>query len=224
MTRDVDGGGALTAKVRYEIEDGYDYAFLEASSDGGETWDVGRHQRELRRRGRPVGLQPAAPASPAAPTASGSTSRRPSRTAPTRCAGATSPTAAGRPASRSTTSPSTARRSATPRPTTRAGRSTASRTTTGSEEQAFLNAYFVDNRQYVGRDKQLKHLYNFGFPKKPDWVEFFHNEPGALITYWDTSYSDNNVGDHPGAGEILPVDAHPDFRHEPDGSLRGPGR
>ncbi len=32
-------GGALTAKVRYSIEEGWDYAFLEASSDGGETWD-----------------------------------------------------------------------------------------------------------------------------------------------------------------------------------------
>lgn len=38
MTRGVDNGGELTAKVRYEIEEEYDYAFLEASSDGGETW------------------------------------------------------------------------------------------------------------------------------------------------------------------------------------------
>ncbi len=38
MTREVEDGGALTAKVRYEIEDGWDYAFLEASSDGGDTW------------------------------------------------------------------------------------------------------------------------------------------------------------------------------------------
>ncbi len=38
MTRTVTGGGALTAKVRYDIEEGWDYAFLEASSDGGATW------------------------------------------------------------------------------------------------------------------------------------------------------------------------------------------
>ena len=38
MKRAVDGGGALTAKVKYEIEDGWDYAFLEASSDNGATW------------------------------------------------------------------------------------------------------------------------------------------------------------------------------------------
>ena len=39
MTRDVDGGGPLTAQVRYEIEAGFDYAFLEASDDGGDTWE-----------------------------------------------------------------------------------------------------------------------------------------------------------------------------------------
>ena len=49
MTRDVADGGELTAKVRYEIEDGWDYAFLEASSDGGAHLDRCRHQRELRR-------------------------------------------------------------------------------------------------------------------------------------------------------------------------------
>ena len=39
MTREVDGGGPLTAVVNYEIEQDWDYAFLESSSDGGETWD-----------------------------------------------------------------------------------------------------------------------------------------------------------------------------------------
>jgi immune inhibitor A len=53
-------------------------------------------------------------------------------------------------------------------------------------------------------------------------VEFFRYNPGALISYWDTSFTDNNVGDHPGGGEILPVDAHPDFTHAPDGSLLRP--
>ena len=36
MTRTVAGGGALTAKVRYDTEAGYDYAYLEASNDGGD--------------------------------------------------------------------------------------------------------------------------------------------------------------------------------------------
>lgn len=30
-----------------------------------------------------------------------------------------------------------------------------------------------------------------------------------MVSYWDTSYGDNNVGQHPGHGLILPIDAHP---------------
>ena len=38
MTRTSTAAATLTAKVRYAIEEGWDYAFLEASSDGGDTW------------------------------------------------------------------------------------------------------------------------------------------------------------------------------------------
>ena len=41
------------------------------------------------------------------------------------------------------------------------------RTTTGTEDQSFLNAYIVDNRQYVGRDTLLQHIYNFGDRREP---------------------------------------------------------
>ena len=51
-------------------------------------------------------------------------------------------------------------------------------------------------------------------------MDFLQFEPGALISYWDTSYSDNNVGDHPGGGEILPVDAHPNFIHSGTSLMR----
>ena len=34
-----------------------------------------------------------------------------------------------------------------------------------------------------------------------------------LIWYWDTSFDDNNVGDHPGGGLILPIDSHPAILH-----------
>ena len=43
-----------------------------------------------------------------------------------------------------------------------------------------------------------------------------------LVWYWDTSYTDNNVGDHPGEGLILPVDAHPQVEHWSDGSVMRP--
>ena len=40
-----------------------------------------------------------------------------------------------------------------------------------------------------------------------------------LIWYWNTQYDNNNVGDHPGEGEILPVDAQPQIMHWADGSV-----
>ena len=58
--------------------------------------------------------------------------------------------------------------------------------------------------------------------EEPDRVDFYQQGAGALISYWDTSYDDNNVGDHPGGGLILPVDAHPEFVHTPDGNLARP--
>ena len=42
------------------------------------------------------------------------------------------------------------------------------------------------------------------------------------INYWDTRSSDNNVGDHPGEGLILPVDAHPALEHWSNGHLMRP--
>ncbi len=98
------------------------------------------------------------------------------------------------------------------------------RTTTGSEEQSFFNAYILANRQYVGYDSALKTgPYNFGFGNtKPDWVEHFPYQDGLLIDYWNTQYADNNVGDHPGEGLVLPVDAHPDLLRWSDSTLMRP--
>ncbi|HET7327873.1 MAG TPA: immune inhibitor A domain-containing protein [Nocardioidaceae bacterium] len=98
------------------------------------------------------------------------------------------------------------------------------RPTTGSETQAFFNAYVLANRQYLGYDESLRTgPYNFGFlDTRPDWVEHFPYQDGLLINYWDTSYTNNNVGDHPGSGLILPVDAHPKIEHWRDGTMMRP--
>ena len=50
-------------------------------------------------------------------------------------------------------------------------------------------------------------------------METFPYQNGLLINYWDTSQTDNNVGDHPGEGLILPVDAHPTLEHWSNGQL-----
>ncbi|MFZ2015657.1 MAG: immune inhibitor A domain-containing protein, partial [Nocardioides sp.] len=207
MTRDVDSGGALTAKVRYSIEEGWDYAFLEASSDGGDTWTpvptnvsyAGDDQSGFNGSGAGIsGTSHGAWVDLTATVPDGTTTLR----------------------WRYQTDGATALNGFQVDNITLDGQLIGGaetdeegwalngfETVHAAETKKFLNAYFVDNRQYVGRDTLLRHVYNFGF-KNIDRVEFFRYNPGALISYWDTSYSDINVGDHPGGGEILPVDAH----------------
>jgi immune inhibitor A len=101
------------------------------------------------------------------------------------------------------------------------------RTTSGSETQAFFNAYVAEFRQYRGYDRALKlGPYNFIDPANEDglgnYVEHFPYQDGLLISYWDTSFSDNNVGDHPGGGLLLPIDAHPSISTWSDGSVARP--
>jgi immune inhibitor A len=87
-----------------------------------------------------------------------------------------------------------------------------------------FNAYVAENRQYDGYDKSLATAYNFGFLSTllEDKVESYPFQNGLLVTYWDESESNNNVGDHPGSGLILPVDAHPTWYHSYDGHLLRP--
>lgn len=104
------------------------------------------------------------------------------------------------------------------------------RVTTGSDTAAYFNAYVVENRQYIGPDQLRvgfdgplgKAPYNFGGTVGPDWAERFPYEDGVLVWYWNTQYGNNNVGDHPGEGEILPVDAHPSIMHWSDGQVLRP--
>ncbi|MFD5630574.1 MULTISPECIES: immune inhibitor A domain-containing protein [unclassified Streptomyces] len=85
----------------------------------------------------------------------------------------------------------------------------------------YAQYYIAENRQYVSYDKTLKvGPYNFGFATtRPDWVEHFPYQNGLLIWKWDTSQPDNNTTQHPGAGLVLPVDAHPTALKWSDGTL-----
>jgi immune inhibitor A len=94
------------------------------------------------------------------------------------------------------------------------------RVTTGTETQAYFNAYLAENRGYRGYDTSLSTAYNFGFLNTlPDWVEHFPYQDGLLISYWDTSQSDNSTSAHPGTGLILPIDAHPTAMYRWDGQV-----
>ena len=107
----------------------------------------------------------------------------------------------------------------TPSRATTAGRRTASAPSGESSTQLFDHYYVASNREYVSYDKYLQSgPYNFGFPQdRPDWVEHFPYQNGLLVSYWDTSYSDNNTSQHPGEGEILPIDSHPQPIYKLDG-------
>ncbi|WP_076259562.1 immune inhibitor A domain-containing protein [Intrasporangium flavum] len=96
--------------------------------------------------------------------------------------------------------------------------------TTGSVTKKYFNAYFAELRNYQGYDRGLKTgPYNFGFldnPNLQNQVEHFPYQDGLLVWYYDTSFADNNVGDACLAGRCgglyLPVDAHPGMLLRPD--------
>ncbi|GHI86647.1 protease [Streptomyces xanthophaeus] len=81
-------------------------------------------------------------------------------------------------------------------------------------------AYFVENRRYTGYGSLLRTgPYHFGFTGEK--VEFFPYQQGVLIWLWDTAYSDNTTKAHPGGGLLLPVDARPEPLRHGDGTLLG---
>jgi immune inhibitor A len=97
------------------------------------------------------------------------------------------------------------------------------RATGQTETRSFFNAYVAENKQYLGYDAGLETgPYNFGGTIGPNWAERFPYQDGLLVWYWDSSFDDNNVGDHPGGGLILPVDANPTPLHWENGSVMRP--
>jgi immune inhibitor A len=83
--------------------------------------------------------------------------------------------------------------------------------TNGTQTSSHPTYYIAENKGYRSYNSVLQTgPYNFGFLRtRPDWVEHFPYQEGLLISYWDESQTDNNVGEHPGEGLILPIDAHP---------------
>jgi immune inhibitor A len=235
-------GASLSAKARYNIEDGWDYAYLIVSTDGGATFSTvpttlstntnpngqnfGEGITGVSTNGDWVDLAadlsayggqtvllgfeywtdgaqegtPGAPYQPGISLDDVAISGQPTDGAESNTGWTFSPQTGGFHA------------------------------TTGTETQPYFNAYVVENRQYIGPSELRVGFdgplgiapYNFGGTIGPNWAERFPYEDGVLVWYWDTQYADNNVGDHPGAGEILPVDAHPGILHWSDGSVVRP--
>ncbi|MFC1879569.1 immune inhibitor A domain-containing protein [Chloroflexota bacterium] len=93
--------------------------------------------------------------------------------------------------------------------------------TTGTESAFYSNYYVAEYRQYRGFDAGLANAYNFGFGN--NFVEHFPYQDGLLISYWDNSFVDNNVGANCAAGRcgglLLPVDAHPELMYNANGDI-----
>ena len=84
---------------------------------------------------------------------------------------------------------------------------------TNGTETALKNHYYVaEYRTYKGYDSTLKvGPYFFGYLNNPalaNFVDHFPYQDGLLINYWDTSQKNNQTLVHPGAGLLLPIDAH----------------
>ncbi len=225
MTRAVASGGALTAQVRYDTEEDWDYAFLDASTNGGTTWtpivtnqsdSAAVDQSGINASGTGMSGTTAGAWTPLTATLPAGTNAI--RFRYTTDGALTLPGFQVDDIAIAGTVVGTAETGETG--WTFAG----FRVTTGSETQSFFNAYVLENRQYLGFDRSLKSgPYNFGFlNKRPQWVERFTYQDGLLISYWNTQYTDNNVGDHPGEGLILPIDAHPQLSHWRDRTLMRP--
>jgi immune inhibitor A len=90
-----------------------------------------------------------------------------------------------------------------------------------STSQQFDNFYIAGHRSYVGFDQYLKTgPYYFGYANtRPDFVDHYSYQTGLLISYWDTSYEDNDTFAHPGNGRNLYIDSHPTPLARSDGAL-----
>jgi immune inhibitor A len=86
--------------------------------------------------------------------------------------------------------------------------------TGGQFTETFFHYYLAESRSYVRTDTSLCGAYNF---LTGTWVEKQCYADGVLISYRNASVPDNNTSEHPGLGQILPIDAHPAARVRPDG-------
>ena len=220
MTRTGATAGSLTAQVKHEIETDWDYAFLEANVGG--TWTpVTTNLSDA------AGDQSGFNASKTGITGSRTTWTQLTATLP---AGTTairfryqSDSAVAEAGFRVDDIAVNGTVIGTAESDTEGWTFEGFKRTTGSEVEEFFNAYIAENRQYDGYDTSLKTAYNFSTPlTNPDRVETYPYQNGLLISYWNEQYADNNVGDHPGGGLILPIDAHPTLPHWSDGTLMRP--
>ena len=84
----------------------------------------------------------------------------------------------------------------------------------GQYTESYFHYYLAESRSYVRNDTSLCGAYNF---LSGNWLEKQCYARGLLIWYRNSSVPDNNTSQHPGFGQILPIDAHPAANVRPDG-------
>ena len=93
------------------------------------------------------------------------------------------------------------------------------KTIPATKDEFFDHYYVASNRQYLSYDQYLRSgPYNvINTAANPNWYEHFPYQNGLIVSYWDTSHGDNDTLAHPGEGEILPIDSHPQPIYRLDG-------
>ncbi|HEX3045925.1 MAG TPA: immune inhibitor A domain-containing protein [Bacillota bacterium] len=76
----------------------------------------------------------------------------------------------------------------------------------GTSTEICNHYYLLEQRNFKGFDESLSKCYAQNSPRS---VGFFPYSPGVLLWYYDGEYKDNWVGVHPGKGFLLVVDSHP---------------
>jgi immune inhibitor A len=80
--------------------------------------------------------------------------------------------------------------------------------------ETYFHYYLAESRSYLRNDTSLCGAYNF---LSSTWLEKQCYADGLLLSYRNASVPDNNTAQHPGYGQILPIDSHPAPGIQPDG-------
>jgi immune inhibitor A len=219
----VPDGASLTAKVQYDIEADYDYAFAEVSTDGGTTWTA--LANNLSTDEDPNGTNPGAGITGSSDGAwvdlTADLADYAGQTASVRFRyssdGGTNETgiaiddvAVGDALSADFTDTS----DWTVDGFVPVGAD-------GTYEVTYQHYYVAENRVYGGYDQTLKTgPYNFGWSfTNSNKVEHYAYQDGLLIWYVNSLYGDNNTSQHQGGGQALPIDARPQVLKWSDGTI-----
>lgn len=221
----LDASSTFTAKVNYDIEAGWDYAYVVVSTDGGSTWTG--VPTNVSTTADPNGQNFGNGITGTSPGWVGLTADLSGYSGPALVGfrywtdGAAGGT--GFMADEIVVNGGAPDGAETDTGWTYAPATGGFRVTTGSETALFDQYYVAEYRTYWGYDRTLKvGPYFFGYlndPLRGNFVDHFPYQDGLLINYWDTSQTDNNVSEHPGEGLILPIDAHPKALYRVDGAV-----